>query len=112
MADAAKKTKETYSVPVAREVVKAVAEYAGVTVDTVIGKLAGTFAPELLRSLAEELKAERQARAKDALAHVLNPGDTLPGMAASDPEHFSQLRAIAGLTPDGGIPIVPAKEGA
>lgn len=31
MADAAKKTKETYSVPVAREVVKAVAEYAGVT---------------------------------------------------------------------------------
>ena len=99
MADAAKKTKETYSVPVAREVVKAVAEYAGVTVDTVIGKLAGTFAPALLRSIAEELKAERQARAKDALAHVLTPGETLPGMAA-------------GLTPDGGIPLVPAKEGA
>lgn len=89
------KPKENHAVPVPRATVRAIADFAGTTIESVLDRLAGVFTPEMPRSIAEELKEEQAAVANDALQHALGEG-----VSTAD------IRRSTGLTPDGGIPIV------
>jgi hypothetical protein len=92
MADTAPtpKPKENHAVPIPREKVRAMADFAGTTIENVLERLAGVFTADLLKSIAEELKAEQAASSKAALHEALG-------------------LQTASLTKDVGIPIVPPR---
>jgi hypothetical protein len=98
------KPKENHAVPISREKVRAMADFAGTTIETVLERLASLFTADLLKSIAEELKAEQAASSKAALHEALGLG----GEPLRTQEIGNARRARGnGLTPDGGIPTLP-----